>query len=200
MERDFFDELGDTITKATKNLGKKANEFYETQKIRGRISSEEHMIRKLKCDIGNLIYEKYKDGEMPEKALKGFCEEICQHEQIIKGYEETAADMKGKKICPECGKYVDKKAAFCSWCGAVCPTEKKEKPEEEPSSEEAGREPETAEQEKEASEEAKAVQTEEAVSVEAESKGVTLEKNGENASEVSDGEQISEAESQDQEA
>lgn len=95
------------------------------------------MIRKLKCDIGNLIYEKYKDGEMPEKALKGFCEEICQHEQIIKGYEETAADMKGKKICPECGKYVDKKAAFCSWCGAVCPTEKKEKPEEEPSSEEA---------------------------------------------------------------
>ena len=119
MERDFFDELGDTITKATKNLGKKANEFYETQKIRGRISSEEHMIRKLKCDIGNLIYEKYKDGEMPEKALKGFCEEICQHEQIIKGYEKTAADMKGKKICPECGKPITqisgrKPKRFCS--------------------------------------------------------------------------------------
>ena len=45
MERDFFDELGDTITKATKNLGKKANEFYETQKKRGRISSEELMKR-----------------------------------------------------------------------------------------------------------------------------------------------------------
>lgn len=195
MERDFFDELGDTITKATKDLGKKANEFYETQKIRGRISSEEHMIRKLKCDIGNLIYEKYKDGEMPEEALKGFCEEISQHEQIIKGYKETAADMKGKKICPECGKYVDKKAAFCSWCGAVCPTEKKEEPEEE-----AVNESEVAEPDKEAPEEAETALQEDAVSAEPESKGVTLEKGEEKSGEVSEEEQVSEAESQDQEA
>ena len=62
MARDFFDELSDTITRTTKDLSKKAGQLYETQKIRSKIASEEQMIEKLKADIGNVIYERYKDG------------------------------------------------------------------------------------------------------------------------------------------
>ena len=84
MARDFFDELSDTITRTTKDFSKKASQIYETQKIRSKVSSEEHMIAKLKADIGNYIYEKYQNGEEVEDALRGFCEEIQQHLEIIR--------------------------------------------------------------------------------------------------------------------
>lgn len=122
MARDFFDELSDTITRTTKDLGKKAGQLYETQKIRSKISSEEQMVQKLKADIGNVIFEKYKEGAEVDEALKGFCEEIQQHLDIIAGYKDSAAELKGQKICPACGKHVDRSVSFCPFCGSVCPT------------------------------------------------------------------------------
>ncbi len=95
MARDFFDELSNTITRTTKDLGKKAGQLYEAQKIRSKISSEEQMVQKLKADIGNVIFEKYKEGAEVEEALKGFCEEIQQHLDIIDGYKDAAAETEG---------------------------------------------------------------------------------------------------------
>ena len=129
MARDFFDELSDTITRTTKDLSKKAGQLYETQKIRSKIASEEQMIEKLKADIGNVIYERYKDGADTEEGLKGFCEEIQQRMQIIAGYRDAAANLKGQKICPACGKSVDRSVSFCPYCGSVCPTPEPEKAE-----------------------------------------------------------------------
>lgn len=93
-------------------MGKKAGQLYEAQKIRSKISSEEQMVQKLKADIGNVIFEKYKEGAEVEEALKGFCEEIEQHLDIIDGYKDAAAEMKGRKICPACGKSVDRVSPF----------------------------------------------------------------------------------------
>ena len=131
MAKDFFDELSDTITRTTKDLSKKAGQIYETQKIRSKISSEEQMIQKLKADIGNVIYEKYKDGAEIEDGLKGICEEIQQHLHIIAGYKDAAAELKGQKICPACSKSVDRNVAFCPFCGSPCPTPEPEKAEGE---------------------------------------------------------------------
>lgn len=127
MARDFFDELSDTITRTTKDLGKKAGQLYETQKIRSKISSEGQMVQKLKADIGNVIFEKYKEGADVEESLKGFCEEIEQHLDIIAGYKDSEAELKGQKICPACGKSVDRSVSFCPFCGSVCPTPEPEK-------------------------------------------------------------------------
>ena len=129
MARDFFEELSDTITRTTKDLGKKAGQIYETQKLRSRIASEEQMIQKLKADIGNVIFEKYKEGAEIEESLRGFCEEIQQHMDIIAGYKDCAAELKGRKLCPACGKAVDRSVSFCPFCGAVCPTPEPEKAE-----------------------------------------------------------------------
>ncbi|MDD5804035.1 MAG: zinc ribbon domain-containing protein [Clostridia bacterium] len=129
MARDFFDELSDTITRTTKDLGKKAGQLYETQKIKSKISSEEQMVRKLQADIGNVIFEKYKEGAEVEEGLLGLCEEIQQHMDIIAGYQDMAARLKGQKICPACGKSVDRSVAFCPFCGSVCPTPEPEKAE-----------------------------------------------------------------------
>ena len=133
MARDFFDGLGDSISRKTRDLGKMAGQIYETQKIRSKVSSEEHMIAKLKADIGNYIYEKYQNGEEVEDALRGFCEEIQQHLEIIEGYRDTAAELKGQKICRSCGNSVDRSVSYCPYCGSPCPTpEPKEEPVAEP--------------------------------------------------------------------
>ena len=136
MARDFFDGLGDSISRKTRDLGKMAGQIYETQKIRSKVSSEEHMIAKLKADIGNYIYEKYQNGEEVEDALRGFCEEIQQHLEIIEGYRDTAAELKGQKICRSCGNSVDRSVSYCPYCGSPCPTpEPKEEPVAEPKEE-----------------------------------------------------------------
>ena len=138
MARDFFDGLGDSISRKTRDLGKMAGQIYETQKIRSKVSSEEHMIAKLKADIGNYIYEKYQNGEEVEDALRGFCEEIQQHLEIIEGYRDTAAELKGQKICRSCGNSVDRSVSYCPYCGSPCPTpEPKEEPVAEPKEEPA---------------------------------------------------------------
>ena len=136
MARDFFDGLGDSISRKTRDLGKMAGQIYETQKIRSKVSSEEHMIAKLKADIGNYIYEKYQNGEEVEDALRGFCEEIQQHLEIIEGYRDSAAELKGQKICRSCGHSVDRSVSYCPYCGSPCPTpEPKEEPVAEPEEE-----------------------------------------------------------------
>ena len=86
-----------------------------------KISSEEQMVQKLKADIGNVIFEKYKEGAEVEEALKkGFCEEIEQHLDIIDGYKDAAAEMKGRKICPACGKSVETEVSPFVHIVALC--------------------------------------------------------------------------------
>ena len=131
MGYDFFDELGDTISRTTKDLSKRAGQLYESQKIRNRLSSEEHMVEKLKCDIGNLIYQRYREGADTDEELHSLCREIEQHMKILSKYKDSAAELKGRKICPSCEKAVDRSVLFCPYCGAPCPTPEPEKAEGE---------------------------------------------------------------------
>lgn len=176
----YLDELADSLVKKTEDISKKAVNIYEGQKIKGKILSEEHMVKKLKCDIGNLIYEKYREGVEVDESLKGFCEEIDQHMQIIAGYRANAAALRDEKICPGCGKSVDITVAFCPYCGTPCPTPEPEPVKEETEETEAAEETvpveedaafeakQEAEEEKETSEDADAPEIVEEEALEAE--------------------------------
>lgn len=131
MGTDFFDELGETLTRTARELGERAEQIYETQKIRNKISGEERIVDKLMADMGNLLYRRYKAGETLDGEFVTFCEEIDQHFLKIKEYKENAADLKGKKICPSCGKAVDKEVSFCPYCGTACPDPETEDAKEE---------------------------------------------------------------------
>lgn len=121
MGTEFFDELGETITRTAKELGERAEMLYESQKIRNKLSGEDRIIDKIMADLGNLIYKRYSNGEAMDEELGTLCEEIDQHMQKIAEYKEAMAGLKGQKICPGCQKAVDKEAAFCPFCGAACP-------------------------------------------------------------------------------
>lgn len=120
MGTEFFDELGETLTKTAKGLGERAEMLYEAQKLRNRISSEDRMIDKTMADLGNILYKRYLKGEALDDEQRVLCEQITMHREKILKYKDSLANMKGKKLCPSCQKAVDRDAAFCSYCGAAC--------------------------------------------------------------------------------
>ena len=143
MGTDFFDGIVKTFSKTTKELGKTTNELgaraeqtIETQKIRGKISGEERTIEKLKADLGDIIYKRHAEGEGIDGELSVICQEIDQHFLKIREFKDSAANLRGKKICPSCEREVDLSVSFCPYCGTPCPTpeptESVEDPVEEP--------------------------------------------------------------------
>lgn len=143
MGTDFLDGIVKTFSKTTKELGKttkelgaRAEQTIETQKIRGKISGEEWTIEKLKADLGDIIYKRHAEGEGIDGELSVICQEIDQHFLKIREFKDSAANLRGKKICPSCEREVDLSVSFCPYCGTPCPTpeptESVEDPVEEP--------------------------------------------------------------------
>ena len=130
MAKDFFGSLGETLTKTAKELGGRAEEVYETQRLRNKISGEERQVEKAMADLGRIIYKRYKEEIPVDDAQKAICEQIDQRMEQIEKYKTDISDLKirSKRFCPACGNPIDKNASFCSNCGAACPTQE---PEEE---------------------------------------------------------------------
>ena len=126
MGTDFFDELGETLSRTAKEFGERAESIYETQKLRAKISGEERAVSKLMAELGKTLYKVYvKGGELTEEQVE-LCGKIDRHKEIISRYKDEMSGKKGKKYCPCCGEEVEKYMAFCPFCGAACPTEEHE--------------------------------------------------------------------------
>ena len=101
MGKDFFDGLGTAISRTARELGGKAENLYESQKMKNRIAGEERQIQKIMAEIGRIIYKRYLDGAPLEDAQKILCEQIDQRmdkSPIIKrGLRESEA---AKSVLP----------------------------------------------------------------------------------------------------
>ena len=118
----FWDDLGNTFTRKAKGLSSRAENLYEIQKIRNKLSAQERMTEKLMMDIGKMIYTRYEQGEAVDGETGVICEEISQHMLEADHYRDAIAASKGEKFCPACHKAVMREASFCPYCGAACPT------------------------------------------------------------------------------
>ena len=122
MANNFWDDLSNTLTQKAKGFSAKAENLYEIQKIRNKLSAQERMTEKLMMDIGKMIYTRYEHGEAVDGELGAICEEISQHMLEADHYRDAIAASKGEKFCPACHKAVMREASFCPYCGAACPT------------------------------------------------------------------------------
>lgn len=120
----FFRELGEKVGKAAQTAAKKSNELVETTKVNMSINSEEEKIQKLFKQIGELIFEDFKNNTDTGENVVDLCKQIVTHEQAIKELKEKLMVIKNIKPCPNCGAEVEAAAPFCPKCGA-----KQEEPE-----------------------------------------------------------------------
>ena len=114
----FWDDLGNALTRKAKGLSSKAENLYEIQKIRNKLSAQERMTEKLMMDIGKMIYTRYEHGEAVDGEVGAICEEISQHMLEADHFRDAIAASKGEKFCPACHKAVMREASFCPYCGA----------------------------------------------------------------------------------
>lgn len=92
--KELFDDIVEKLSGAAEQVGKKANEVIETQKIKNQIRVLEKNNRRDLRDLGRLIYEKYKSGEVIEEAYLELCESISEREDEIRSCETELIRVK----------------------------------------------------------------------------------------------------------
>lgn len=146
--RDFFEDLGKRLGETAESLTNRASEVVEVQRIRGQIRALDRNNERDYRDIGRMIYEKYKNGEVIDTEMVCICEEIEKREATAEEMEQMIADSKGTTVCPNCHANLTPDMAYCPQCGEKVPEEEEEPEEEAADSEEAEVAEETAEEAK----------------------------------------------------
>ena len=116
---DFFNKVGSTISSKSKDVTKKAKEIAEIAKLTGQIAEKEESIKSAYIELGKYVYESQKE-DAPEEVAEKFAV-IDTTVEEIEHLKREISRLKGRQVCPDCGKEVSYSAAFCSYCGAKLP-------------------------------------------------------------------------------
>lgn len=122
----FFEDLGKKIGETAETVTNKAGEAVEVQRLKNQIRVLERGNESDYVDLGKMLYEHYKDGEVVDSEAIGVCEAIQNREENIKKYEQQISKVKGDVECDSCSKPISKEMSFCPHCGSKTPAGSKE--------------------------------------------------------------------------
>lgn len=92
--RELFDDIVEKISDAAEQVGKKTDEMIETQKIKSKIRGLEKYNRRDFRDLGRMIYEKYRAGEVLDGEYLTLCKAVAEREEEIQDYEKELVRVK----------------------------------------------------------------------------------------------------------
>ena len=95
---DFFEDLGKKITEVADDLGRKAGDTIETQKLKSQIRSLRRANERDYLDIGRMVYEKFQDGELFWTDFITICEAIEKRDEEIEKKETELDKFKEAKL------------------------------------------------------------------------------------------------------
>ena len=131
---DFFDKLSKKASKAYKVTADKTGKIAKETKLKLKISELKSKIEDLYEEIGEIIYQGYKNGEAIEDKITNKCKEIDEINNEINKFEDECMELRDKRICINCKKKIDNNVKFCPNCGTeqieIIKNEKDEKTEE----------------------------------------------------------------------
>ena len=91
---DFFDGFGKRVADVAGDLGKKAGETIEVQKLKSEIRFLKRGNQRDFVDIGKAIYEKFTKNEIQDMDMIALCEAIEKRDEQIEKYEEQIVRIK----------------------------------------------------------------------------------------------------------
>ncbi len=94
---DFFEDLGKKITEVADDFGRRAGDTIETQKIKSQIRSLRRANERDYLDIGRMVYEKFRDGELFGTDFITICEAIEKRDEEIEKKESELDKFKEAK-------------------------------------------------------------------------------------------------------
>ena len=97
MGNEFFDGLSETLTKTAREISERAENFYEVQKLRSRLSAEERLIEQNDDRYGKHCLSEVQQWRGYGRRVGALCENISQHMQVIVGLKEKLASHERTK-------------------------------------------------------------------------------------------------------
>ncbi|RGU90899.1 hypothetical protein DWW31_15815 [Clostridium sp. AF15-17LB] len=94
---DFFEDLGKRISDVANDIGKKTEDTLEIQKRRSDIRTLKRASERDLMDIGKLVYDKFRQGEVNDTDCIALCEEIEKRGLQIEKQEEEIARIRGER-------------------------------------------------------------------------------------------------------
>lgn len=113
----ILDNVGRKISGAGKAALKASGDLVQTTKLNLAIKSEENKIEAFMVEIGNIIYEKYKNGIPFDTEISEKCDEIAKCMSSIEEIKAKINEVKNIRICSGCSSEIDKDNLYCPKCG-----------------------------------------------------------------------------------
>ena len=92
----------------------------DSSKLYYRINSQRNELNALYAALGRNTFAQLAgtgNDKLSEEEIARLCARIGAKEEIISDLEKQYRVVCGKVICPQCGKFISDKNAFCPFCG-----------------------------------------------------------------------------------
>ena len=114
---DFFDDVVNKAKEAIDVASKKTGEVVNTQKQKFDIASLENKRAKDFAVLGEIYYNKIKDGEAQDENISELVLSIKEKSEKIEKLKAEVNSAKNKRICPKCGAAIEQTSNYCNACG-----------------------------------------------------------------------------------
>lgn len=97
--KDFFEDLGKRISDAATDVSKKTGDVLEIQKIKGDIRSLKRANERDFIEMGQMVYEKFKDGQIEGMDYVALCEAIEKRDESAEKLQEEIDRIQETASC-----------------------------------------------------------------------------------------------------
>ena len=116
-----FEELGKKLKKFSQETVTEVQKMNEVRQLNGKISDEKKLLNRLYLEMGQKLYDTYKDVELPLEEFDSDFRKIRERYVAIDLLQEKIRNVKGVVLCPCCNMEVAAGDRYCTNCGNKMP-------------------------------------------------------------------------------
>ena len=116
-----FEELGKKLKKFSQDTMTEVQKMNEVRQLNGKISDEKKLLNRLYLEMGQKLYDTYKDVELPLGEFDSDFRKIRERYVAIDLLQEKIRNVKGVVLCPCCNMEVAAGDRYCTNCGNKMP-------------------------------------------------------------------------------
>lgn len=116
-----FEELGKKLKKFSQDTVTEVQKMNEVRQLNGKISDEKKFLNRLYLEMGQKLYDTYKDVELPLEEFDSDFRKIRERYVAIDLLQEKIRNVKGVVLCPCCNMEVAAGDRYCTNCGNKMP-------------------------------------------------------------------------------
>ena len=116
-----FEELGKKLKKFSQDTMTEVQKMNEVRQLNGKISDEKKLLNRLYLEMGQKLYDTYKDVELPLEEFDSDFRKIRERYVAIDLLQVKIRNVKGVVLCPCCNMEVAAGDRYCTNCGNKMP-------------------------------------------------------------------------------